>query len=84
MVFVAISCGSLLVAYMIYVSLSQFQWLYLTVPFAIYGLFRYMYLVHDRRQGSSPEELLADRPTLANLILWVATVLVVVVWNTVV
>lgn len=83
-VFAAISGGALLVAYMIYVSLSEFEGLYITVPFAIYGIFRYLYLVHDRRQGSSPDELLADRPTIANLALWVLLVLAVVVWNTVV
>lgn len=81
-VFVAISAGSLLVAYMIYVSLSEFVGLFITVPFAIYGLFRYMYLVHDKHRGSSPEELLSDRSTLANLALWVMLVLAVVAWNT--
>jgi 4-hydroxybenzoate polyprenyltransferase len=45
--------------------------LYLTVPFVIYGIFRYLYLVHRKEMGGSPAEvLLADRPLLACIILW--------------
>lgn len=45
--------------------------LYLTVPFVIYGIFRYLYLVHRRDMGGSPSEvLLADRPLLLNILLW--------------
>ena len=82
--FVAISCAALLVSYLIYVSVSEFQGLYITIPFAIYGLFRYMYLVHEVHRKSDPEELLMDRPMLANLTLWVVLVIAVVAWNTLV
>jgi len=82
--FVAISCAALLVSYLIYVSVSEFQGLYVTIPFAIYGLFRYMYLVHEVHRKSDPEELLMDRPMLANLTLWVVLVIAVVAWNTLV
>lgn len=80
--FVAISCGALLVSYMMYVSVSQFEGLFITVPFAIYGLFRYMYLVHEKHRASSPEELLSDKPMLANLVLWTLLIIAVVAWNT--
>ncbi len=44
----------------------------ITVPFVIYGLFRYLYLVHSRSAGDSPEQLLLDdKPLLINLILYV-------------
>ena len=43
----------------------------LTVPFVLYGLFRYMYLVHVKNQGGEPEELvLKDRPLLLTVALW--------------
>jgi 4-hydroxybenzoate polyprenyltransferase len=47
----------------------------LTVPFVLYGIFRYLYLVHQRRGGGSPSEmLLSDRPLLLCVALWTATV----------
>ncbi len=47
----------------------------LTIPFVLYGIFRYLYLVHQKRGGGSPTEMLtADRPLLACVVLWVGTV----------
>jgi 4-hydroxybenzoate polyprenyltransferase len=44
----------------------------LTIPFVIYGIFRYLYLIHVRGEGSAPDELLfQDLPLLANVSLWV-------------
>ena len=44
----------------------------LTIPFVLYGLFRYLYLVHIRKLGGSPEEmLLRDRPLGLTLIAWI-------------
>ncbi|MGC8862790.1 MAG: decaprenyl-phosphate phosphoribosyltransferase [Armatimonadota bacterium] len=44
----------------------------ITVPFVIYGLFRYLFLIHDRDAGASPEQvLLEDRPLLIDIILYV-------------
>ncbi len=44
-----------------------------SVPFVIYGLFRYLYLVRIRASGGSPTEtLLGDRPLLASVLLWAA------------
>ena len=53
----------------------------LTIPFVIYGIFRYLYLVHRKEQGGSPTDvLLADRPLLAATILW-ALVIVLIVYT---
>ena len=50
----------------------------LTIPFVLYGIFRYLYLVHRRDGGGSPSELLlTDRPLLACVALWVAAVALV-------
>lgn len=44
-----------------------------TVPFVLYGIFRYLYLVHKRTQGEDPTRtLLTDVPLLINLFLWIA------------
>jgi 4-hydroxybenzoate polyprenyltransferase len=46
----------------------------LTIPFVLYGLFRYLYLVHQRGEGGSPDEaLLTDRPLLGATALWLLT-----------
>ncbi|MDX1600804.1 MAG: decaprenyl-phosphate phosphoribosyltransferase [Anaerolineales bacterium] len=43
----------------------------LTIPFVIYGIFRYLHLIHVEGKGGAPEELvLRDRPLMATLILW--------------
>ena len=71
---------SLLVAYMLYTffaeTLPRTRAMMLTIPFVLYGLFRYLYLVHARGEGGSPEDvLLRDRPLAACILLWVAAVL---------
>jgi 4-hydroxybenzoate polyprenyltransferase len=49
----------------------------LTIPFVLYGIFRYLYLVHQKRGGGSPSTLLlTDRPLLACVALWAAGVIV--------
>ena len=47
----------------------------LTIPFVLYGIFRYLYLVHQKRGGGSPADLLlTDRPLLACVGLWALSV----------
>lgn len=44
----------------------------LTIPFVVYGIFRYMYLIHIKGEGGAPDEvLLKDRPLLLSVILFV-------------
>lgn len=50
----------------------------LTIPFVIYGLFRYMYLIHAEHCTLAPDEvLLTDRPSQANIVLWGLTVVAI-------
>lgn len=47
----------------------------LTIPFVLYGIFRYLYLIHVRHEGGAPEEiLLRDRPLQVTLFLWALVV----------
>ena len=42
-----------------------------TVPFVVYGIFRYLYLVHMRAEGGNPTRLLLkDPPMFINIVLW--------------
>ena len=45
-----------------------------TTPFVLYGIFRYLYLVHLKEEGGSPTRiLLTDKPLAANIVLWLIT-----------
>jgi hypothetical protein len=49
-----------------------------TVPFPLYGIFRSLYLVHQRDGGGNPSEmLLTDRPLLVCVALWGAAVVLI-------
>ncbi len=51
----------------------------LTIPFVVYGIFRYLYLVHRREGGGSPEKtLLTDKPLLIDIFLWGISAIVIV------
>ena len=50
----------------------------LTIPFVIYGIFRYLYLIHVEGSGGAPEDLLlSDRPLMATVILWSLSVVLI-------
>jgi len=43
----------------------------LTVPFVVYSIFRYLYLIQVERAGGAPEEIvMMDRPLQAGVVLW--------------
>jgi 4-hydroxybenzoate polyprenyltransferase len=50
-----------------------------TLPFVLYGVFRYLYLLYHRRLGGNPSEIVVrDRALMVNSILWLATVLLII------
>lgn len=50
----------------------------LTIPFVLYGIFRYLYLIHVKNQGGTPEEiLLSDKPLLLDIALWGLAVILI-------
>jgi 4-hydroxybenzoate polyprenyltransferase len=50
----------------------------LTIPFVIYGIFRYLYLVQVKHSGGEPEEVLfTDRPLQATIVLWGLSILAI-------
>jgi 4-hydroxybenzoate polyprenyltransferase len=82
---IAVVTASCLTAYAFYtlapetVEKYRTERLALTIPFVIYGIFRYLYLVHQKEQGGSPSDvLLADRPLLAAVAVWAVAVVLIV------
>jgi 4-hydroxybenzoate polyprenyltransferase len=79
---IVITSSCTLMAYMLYTFLSQtgqgHRYMMMTIPFVLYGLFRYLYLVHTRNMGGSPETvLLEDKPLIINIVLYMVTVVLV-------
>ena len=66
----AVSTSTLIMAYSMYTFLATNQYMMLTIPFAIYGLLRYMFLVHIASEGGEPEMIFKDLPTLINVVCW--------------
>ena len=75
---ISIVAPATLVAYTLYTftsdNLPDNNVMMITIPFVMYGLFRYLYLVHQKNLGESPEQiLLTDVPLMLNIVLWLAT-----------
>ena len=82
---IAVVAATTLMAYVIYCASPEpaerfgTRLLVLTTPFPIYGLFRYLYLVHRKQGGGSPSDmLLRDRPLLACVALWGLAVVAII------
>ncbi len=78
--------ASTLIAYGLYTftaeGLPENHSMMLTIPFVLYGIFRYLYLVHKKDQGGSPEDvLLRDAPLMVCIVLWMATAGAVLIVN---
>ncbi len=74
---IAVSTASVILCYSLYTldarTVAEFgtRNLVFTVPFVIFGIFRYVFLVHLRRGGASPvKTLLMDLPLLVNGLAW--------------
>ena len=82
---IAVVTASTVTAYALYTmspeTVAKFHthWLPATLPFVLYGIFRYLYLLYQRRLGGNPSELLlGDRALLINSICWICAVLLII------
>lgn len=80
--YIMIVSGTTIVAYSLYTfsapNLPENHSMMLTIPFVVYSIFRYLYLIHVEDAGGTPEEiLLSDRPFQVSMILWGLAVLAV-------
>jgi len=83
---IAVATASTVMAYTFYTLSPEVEeklgveHLEISVPFVLYGIFRYLYLIHKKEEGGSPSRLmLTDFPLLINVLLWFATVLILMV-----
>ncbi len=80
---ISVVTASTVIAYSLYTFTSptavKHNYLMLTIPFVLYGIFRYLYLVHKKNLGGSPETiLLRDMPILIDVVLFIASTIVIV------
>jgi len=81
---IAVVTASTVVAYAFYTLSPQVmeklgtKYMDLTIPFVLYGIFRYLYLIHQKKEGGRPTRmLLTDKPILINILLWLVAVFLI-------
>jgi 4-hydroxybenzoate polyprenyltransferase len=79
---IMIVSGTTIVAYSLYTfsapNLPANHTMMLTIPFVLYGIFRYLYLLQVEQAGGAPDELLlTDRPLQITILLWGISVLII-------
>jgi hypothetical protein len=82
---IAVVTASTLMAYILYtvdkrtVEVFGSEGLLYTIPCVIFGIFRYLYLVHQRGEGGNPDRIIvSDKPFLINLLVWMGIVALVI------
>ncbi|HJZ10740.1 MAG TPA: decaprenyl-phosphate phosphoribosyltransferase [Acidobacteriota bacterium] len=82
---IGVVTASCVIAYTLYTvsaeTIAKFQTdkLSLTIPFVIFGIFRYLYLIHQRKEGGTPSlHLISDKPLLISIVLWVIACVTIV------
>lgn len=73
---ISVVTSSTVIAYCLYTFTSETaqkaKFLMLTMPFVLYGIFRYLYLIYQKGEGGEPETiLLKDKPLIINILLWI-------------
>jgi len=78
---ISVVTASTVVAYALYTmseeTIEKFgsKNLVFTVPFVLYGIFRYLYLIHQKGAGGNPESILVtDKPLMIAILLWVIAI----------
>jgi hypothetical protein len=79
---ITIVSSTTVVAYSLYTfsapNLPENHTMMLTIPFALYGIFRYLYLIQVKNYGGAPEEMLfSDRPLQISIVLWGLSILAI-------
>jgi len=82
---IAVVTASTVIAYCLYTiseeTVTKFGTtkLLFTVPFVLYGIFRYLYLIHQKSEGGTPEVLiLKDKPLLLDIVLWIVCASIII------
>lgn len=81
----SVAAGSVIVCYALYttsertISVFNTEYLVYTTPFVVFGIFRFMFLVHINQKGENTSEVIGkDGPSLMNILFYILTVLLII------
>jgi 4-hydroxybenzoate polyprenyltransferase len=82
---IAVTAAATVIAYSVYTfqapTLPENHAMMATIPFVLYAVFRYLYLLYKKQEGGSPEVLLVrDRPLLLSILGWAITSMAILYW----
>ena len=81
---ISVVTASTLISYVLYTmsaeTIARFgnSNLFFTSPFVLYGIFRYLYLIHQRNIGGKLDDVYSDMPFILNIVCWVAAVALII------
>ncbi len=80
---VTIVAAATVLSYTVYALIAHdTQWLAVTIPFVVFGVFRYLLLLHRSGEGEEPENVLVgDLPILATVALWAVLSGAILLWS---
>lgn len=74
---ISITTAALIISYSLYTFLTEDLYMMLTIPVVIYGLFKYLFLIHAKNFGGEPEMLFKDKGLVVSMGLWILLVLII-------
>ncbi len=78
---IIITTSTLIMSYSLYTFFTGKILMMITIPFAFYGLFRYLFLIHSKNLGGEPEMIFKDKGMVLSIALWAFVVFLVLYVN---
>jgi 4-hydroxybenzoate polyprenyltransferase len=69
--------GALIIAYSMYTFLAHYYFMMFTIPLVVYGLFRYLILIHSQKYSGKAEVVFKDKGMLLCMVLWLILVILI-------
>jgi 4-hydroxybenzoate polyprenyltransferase len=74
---ISIITATLIMSYSMYTFLATNQYMMMTIPIAVYGIFRYLYLIERRGSDEESDLVFKDKPIIAAMILWILVIVAI-------
>jgi 4-hydroxybenzoate polyprenyltransferase len=76
-IFLNCATSSIIVCYTLYTFFSNHIYMMLTIPFALYGIFKYTDHIYNKQEGGEPELMFKDTAIIIDILLWITVVILV-------